>query len=431
MKQNDQALLALLHKELKTVMGCTEPAAAALAGALARELLGRTPERASVSASRDLIKNVMGVGIPNSSFAGIDSAVGIGIFYGDPKAGLNILSQVAPGDQPELTRFMEQGGIRVSLAKGVPSVYISVRLSAGSETASVTIAGEHDKVVEKVKNGTVLLQESETDRTGAEGGTSGYPEEWSVREIYDFVNRLSEEDGRFLLQAAAINKTIAEHSLAGSYGLEVGSSMQRNGIEELGSRDDAFRYGAVLASAASDARMAGCSLPVVINSGSGNQGLTATLPVLVLAEYLKTDSQTLVRALALSNLVAIYLAYHKGRLSALCGAYTAAIGTACAYVYLLEGEYEKMENVINIMFANMMGIICDGAKATCALKIHSCLESAAMSATLALNGSRAGSEAGILGNGPEETIEYAKRISHEGMERTDKTILSIMVDKKT
>ena len=431
MKQNDQVFLALLHKELKTVMGCTEPAAAALAGALARELLGRTPERASVSASRDLIKNVMGVGIPNSGFAGIDSAVGIGIFYGDPSAGLNILSEVAPGDQPELTRFMEQGGISVALAEGVPSVHISVTVSAGSETVSVTIAGEHDKVVRKVKNGTVLLQESETGQSGESGESGGYPAAWSVREIYDFVNRLSEEDGSFLIQAAATNRTIAEHSLAGSYGLEVGSTMQLNGKAELDSKEAAYRYGAVLASAASDARMAGCSLPVVINSGSGNQGLTATLPVLVLAEYLKADRKTLVRALALSNLVAIYLAYHKGRLSALCGAYTAAIGTACAYVYLLEGGYEKIENVVNMMFADMMGIICDGAKATCALKIHSCLESAAMSATLALRGSRAGSEAGILGDGPEETIEYAKRISHEGMENTDKTIVSIMVDKKS
>ncbi len=428
MKEKNEKYVSILRRELKTAMGCTEPAAAALAGSLARETLGRTPEQIQVFASRDMIKNVMGVGIPNSTHTGLEAAVLLGVFYGEPDNGLNILSSISDSSQEELARFREQGKIRVLLAEEVPSVYIRVLISEGADSASVTISDEHDHVVEKVRNGIILFHAEPAAETAAEEAV--FPDDWSINGIVDFVQHAPEEDLLFLLDVAETNRAIAEHALKNSFGLNVGRIMYEDLAGGINTRDDAFKYGAVLASAASDARMAGCSLPVIINSGSGNQGITATLPPYVFGTFLEADQQTLVRAMALSHLVAIFLAYHKGRLSALCGAFTAAIGTSCAYVYLLGGDGKQIENAINIMVANLMGILCDGAKKTCALKIYSCVDSAAMSAKLAINDCYVGSESGILGNDSLTTITNVQKVSHEGMEMTDKTILNIMVNKQ-
>jgi len=428
MTENNEKYLKLLQKELKIAMGCTEPAAAALAGALSRDLLGVSPERIEVLTSRDMIKNVMGVGIPNSPFSGLDSAVLIGALYGDAKNGLNILSEVSEKTQQDIFVFKKEKRIRIVLVEDVPGVYIKVQAESGSDTASITIAGEHDHVVEQVKNGEILFREETTETIVSKDNV--YPVDWSIQGIFNFIKEVNEEDCAFLLEAAKTNQAIAEHSINHFYGMSVGRVMYedlKNGIVTL---EDALKYGAILASAASDARMAGCSLPVVINSGSGNQGLTATIPPMVLARFLKKDNTTTVRALCLSHLVAIYLAYHKGRLSALCGAFTAAIGTSCAYIYLLGGNFQQVESVINIMVADLMGIICDGAKKTCALKIYSCIHSAAICAKLALKDCTVGEESGILGQDSDETISYLEKLSHEGMEVTDKTILSIMVGKK-
>lgn len=425
---NEEKYLSILKKELKPAMGCTEPAAAALSGAVARDILGSQPDKIQVFASRDMIKNVMGVGIPNSSYSGLDTAVLVGILYGDASKGLNILSSVSGEDQSELERFRSKERITIELTEGTPPIYIKVNMEKNLESASVTIAGEHDRIVEKTKNGKIIYSISQESERPIE--TIVFPEDWSIKGIFNFIGEVNEKDGVFLLDAAHTNRTIAEHSLSQPYGMNVGRIMNeelKNGVSTL---EEAFKFAAVLSSAASDARMAGCSMPVVINSGSGNQGITATIPPMVLAEYLKTDNTTLIRALCLSHLVAIYLTLQKGRLSALCGVFTAAIGTSCAYVYLLGGTFRQIENVINIMVANLMGIICDGAKKTCALKIYSCVDAAAMSTRLALKDFSVGKEAGILGENSDETISYIEKISHEGMENTDKTILSIMIGKQ-
>ncbi len=408
-------------------MGCTEPAAAALTGALARDLLGADPDSVAILASRDIIKNVMGVGIPNSTLTGTDTSVLLGVLFGDSSMGLNILSSLPENTASDILTFKKTHPVSLELASDVPPVYISATLTAGDESARVTIAGEHDTVVEKIKNGKVLVQKDIDSGEADEEGV--YPESWTVQDILGFVADLTEDEGSFLLDVADTNMAIAEHSIGESYGLSVGKTMNTTVSREISTLDEAFQYGAVLASAASDARMSGCPLPVVINSGSGNQGITATVPVQVLADFLKSDKSSTIRALALSHMVALYLTYHKGRLSALCGAFTAAIGTACAYVYLITGSLNQVENTINIMFANLMGVICDGAKKTCALKIYSCVESAAMSAKLALSNKTVGSESGIIGDKSEDTIEYARQISHDGMVQTDKSILAVMLNK--
>ncbi len=419
--------LSLLKKELKTAMGCTEPAAAALTGALARDLLGAEPDSVAILASRDIIKNVMGVGIPNSSLTGTDTSVLLGVLFGDSSMGLNILSTLPENTADKILSFKEAHPVSLELAADVPPVYISATLTSGEESARITIAGEHDMVVEKVKNGEILLKQ---DINGLDADEEGvYPESWTVQDILAFVDNLTENEGSFLLNVSETNMAIAEHSIGESYGLSVGKTMNTTDSSNITTLEEAFQYGAVLASAASDARMSGCPLPVVINSGSGNQGITATVPVQVMADFLKSDKTATIKALALSHMVALYLTYHKGRLSALCGAFTAAIGTACAYVYLITGSLDRVENTINIMFANLMGVICDGAKKTCALKIYSCVESAAMSAKLAISDKTVGSESGIIGDKSEDTIEYARQISHNGMEQTDKSILAVMLNK--
>jgi len=419
--------IAVLKRELKPVMGCTEPAAAALAGAMARELLGGNPEEIVVFASRDVIKNVMGVGIPHSRATGLAAAVLLGVLYGNPEEGLNILSKIENPNETLISAYSEGNRITVNLATHVPSFHVQVQLSDATNSASVTIAGEHDRVVEKTKNGEVIFKDVLEFQ---ENGTTANPiRDWTVQEIVRFIDECKEGDLSFLIDMAHTNLHIAEHGLETPYGLQVGRSIHLNSPETPTSLEEAFAHAALLAASASDARMAGCAFPVVINSGSGNQGVTAVVPPLVLASYLEKDPHTLAKALALSNLVAIHLAQFKGRLSALCGAFTAAIGTCCAFVYLMGGTPSQIEDAIQIMIANLTGVVCDGAKKTCALKIHSCVQSAAMTARLVMREGTLRETVGIVAEDPGTTLKHLETLCHEGLEATDHTILSIMVGK--
>ncbi len=426
MNNINEIYLLALKRELKPVMGCTEPASAALTGALSRELLGGKPEKVMVYASRDMIKNVMGVGIPHSSYTGLASAVLLGVLYGATSQGLNILSQISDGSHQEIISYIENNNIQVVLAPEVPSIYVKVLCELENMSASVTIANEHDMVVEKVKDGRVLVKEGmSNDLSHIDPYNMN---QWSLKSIYDAVQSFSFDDCGYLMDMAAYNKTIGLAGLEKPYGLHVGLIAQNGSQKEIKNIEDVYQYAAALSAAASDARMSGSIHPVVINSGSGNQGITAFLPPLILGEFLQVSDESLMRALALSNLVAIYLAHFKGRLSALCGAFTAAIGASCAYVYLSGGNVDQIESVINLMIANLSGMICDGAKKTCALKIYSCVNAASLSAKLALNGNSIEEGIGIISGNVSTTLQNLKKICIEGMEGTDKTILSIMLN---
>ncbi|MGM0432000.1 MAG: serine dehydratase subunit alpha family protein [Spirochaetota bacterium] len=419
--------VTVLKRELKAVMGCTEPAAAALAGAMARELLGDTPDTIVVHASRDVIKNVMGVGIPNSSATGLAAAVLLGIYCGNSTYGLNILSKINEPNEKELFEYTHRKEISVSIAADVPSFYVQVLVKTSNNDASVTISGEHDRVVEKTKNGKVLYKRDEGKNEF--GHLSSQQYNWDIQDIVSYIFTCRVEDISFLADMAQTNLHIAQHGLEHPYGLQVGRGMHRCSSNGTNSLEDAFDYAAMLAASASDARMAGCPYPVVINSGSGNQGITTMVPPLIIASYLKADRDRLVRALALSNLVAILLAQYKGRLSALCGAFTAAIGTCCAFVYLMGGSVHQIDNAIQIMIANLTGVVCDGAKKTCALKIHSCVQSAAMTARLVMQERTMYESVGIVGATSQESLKHLRILCHEGLEATDQTILSIMVGR--
>lgn len=423
------AVLNLLKKEMMPAMGCTEPAAAALCGAKAHELLGAGEQLESlrIDASRDMVKNAMGVGIPSSPLKGLGVAVALGYAVGSTKDGLSILSALTNGQVEEAKGIKTE----LSMVHDVPPLYVSVTAkSVDGRECTAAISGEHDRFCLLEKNGEVLLS-LPLDPSEGSAADEDILRELTFEEVMEFADTVDVGELSFVRDAIRTNYEIADFSIEGNFGLEVGKTMLEGIREPLTSLKDAFSKGAALAAAGSDARMSGCPMPVIINSGSGNQGITVTVPVKVVADYLGCTEERAIRAVCISEIVGLILTAKKNRLSALCGVFTAAIGTACAWVYLLGGDSRMMNMAINTMVGNLSGIICDGAKSTCALKIYSSLECASMSVRLALKGLSPGSESGIVGGKISETIENLSRLCNEGMKATDETVMSIMINKCT
>lgn len=408
-------------------MGCTEPAASALAGAKAGSLLGLPATSVQVITSRDMVKNAMGVGLPNCDLKGIRAAVALGVCGGAVEKGLSILSEIT---EEQLFR-VNVLPVSLTISSTVPSLYIKVIAHADNSTATAVISGEHDRFSFLQKDDEVLLS-LPVDACGSilEGPDEDVIGSATLQELLDYAHKAPPEALALCLAAKDTNLCIAEHALHHVYGLSVGRVALESLNREPESLTEAFRVGSALAAAASDARMAGCPLPVILNSGSGNQGITLTVPLAVVGKYLKKSEEELGKALVFSQLVGLSLTARKNRLSALCGAFTASIGTACGLVFLLGGGLEEMDRAINTMIGNLTGIICDGAKMTCALKIYSCVEAANLACNLAFRGYSPGNESGIVGKSSVESMDFLSRISREGMEETDKTILSIMLGKQ-
>jgi len=408
-------------------MGCTEPAASALAGAKAAQLLDGYPTALHVVTSRDMVKNAMSVGLPNCSLKGIQAAVALGASGGDVEKGLSILSELSE-DQIERASRMP---VSLSIDAEVPSLYIKVIAENETGTSVAVISGEHDRFSYLEQYGQVLLSLA-VDACGSslEEEDEQYMGGSCLSDLLAWVQVAPQEALDLVLEAKETNMAIALHAMDHSYGLSVGRIAAEPIGKKPSSLSEAFSLASAMAAAASDARMAGCPLPVIINSGSGNQGITLTVPLAVVGSYLQCSDEKLARALLLSQLVGLALTARKNRLSALCGAFTAAIGTACGLVYLLDGTLVEMDRAFNTMVGNLTGIICDGAKMTCALKIYSCVEAANLACKLAFRGMSPGNESGIVGKSSKETMDFLSRISREGMEETDKTILSIMLGKQ-
>lgn len=414
----------LLKNEITEALGCTEPACAALAGAKVRDLLGRPVEKAVVHVSRDMMKNAMGVSIPNSRLSGIKAAVSLGLATGGSRNGLSVLSLVG-----EEERRAAQGlDLDVELAENVPALYIAVRAFGGGSEAYASIENEHDRFSRLEKDGVEISTGVSFITECPSSLDHAFLNDLTFSDIIDYAEKPDDGIRSLLLDACRTNMEISRAGIEEEWGLRVGATMYA-GMEKVGSVEDAMRKGACYAAAGSDARMSGSCRPVMINSGSGNQGITVTVPVAILAGYLGADEDRLVSALAISELVGLVLTNRKARLSALCGAFTASIGTAAAWVYLLGGGEQEMDAATNNMVGNLTGIICDGAKRTCALKIYSSLIAASVSVLLAMKGISAREESGIVGASGLESILHLSRLSHEGMEETDRTILSIMMEK--
>ncbi|MDD5938147.1 MAG: L-serine ammonia-lyase, iron-sulfur-dependent, subunit alpha [Clostridiales bacterium] len=422
-----EKIIQLLKKEMVVAMGCTEPAAAALAGSKAAELLGCAPERVTAYASRDMMKNAMSVGIPNCEERGLLTAVCLGIYSQAEKKDLSILSSVSEEQRQKAAALVAVS--HLELAEKVPPVYVRVVAEGGGHTASCTVSREHDRFTELVRDGEVIFKEDPDKAENCEEDTDAAAS-MSLQDVLDFAATVDKKQVAFVLESARTNRELARYSVEHDYGLKVARTVLSDVPETPTTLGEAMTHAAAYAAAGSDARMSGCPRPVVINSGSGNQGITCTVPVLILAEYLGTPEDKLLEALCISELVGLLITARKDRLSALCGAFTAAMGAGCGMVHLMGGGIQEMNLVIRTMVGNLAGIVCDGAKTSCALKIYSSVQAAALAVRMAFQGEAPGRESGIIGADAMESIDNLMSISHKGMVDTDKVILSIMLDKQ-
>lgn len=418
--------IAILQEELVPALGCTEPIAIAYAGAHARALLGKIPDRVCIKSSGNIIKNVKSVTVPNSgNMKGIPAAAAIGIIGGNPDKGLEVLADITESDIASTKEFLEKIPCKVSLLDTVASLHFIVEVFAGADSASVEIIHQHTNIVHTTKNGKDVLSvpfdpasanAALTDRSGL-----------SVKKILEFADTIDLNRVRPILERQIdYNTRIAQEGLEHRYGINAGANLLKAAEAE---QAVTLKIRAQAAAAAgSDARMSGCTLPVVTNSGSGNQGLTASLPVIVFAEEKKLPHDKLLRGLLVSNLIAIHQKTRIGRLSAYCGAVSAGCGSGAAVTYLSGGSYEQVCETITNTLAVVSGIVCDGAKPSCASKIATSVDAALNAHYLAMQNRVFEPGEGIVKGDIEKTIAGVGAVAADGMRETDKVILRIMVD---
>ena len=427
MTARESEIIELLHKEVKPALGCTEPIAVALAAAKAAELLDsqRTPE-IMVEVSGNILKNGMGVGIPGTDMIGLNIAAALGTVCGKSEYGLEVLKDLTPKDVESAKDAIAKGKVHVSIAHTPKLLYVKVTLRDGADSAWAVIEDDHDRIVETGLNGKVVssLSGKGSERPD-EKNTLDY--HLTVKEIYSFAKEVDIEDIRFILGDRDLNLALAEAGLEGCYGLGVGKAIRENQHEIFG--DDFMSFAMGMTAAASDARMAGCKLPAMSNSGSGNQGITVSMPVICYSIKYGVDDDRLIRALTLGNLIAIHIKGYLGKLSALCGCVIASTGSACGIVYLQGGGYEQICAAIKNMIGNITGMVCDGAKVGCAMKVASGVSCAIQSAVLALRGTCVTETDGIIDKDIEKTIRNLGEIGSSGMKSTDQLIQQIMVCK--
>ena len=415
------AYINILKEELVPAMGCTEPIALAYCAAKAREVLGAMPDKVVVGASGSIIKNVKSVIVPNTDhMKGIPAAAIAGIVAGDPSKELEVIAQVTPEQIAGMYSFKENVPVLVEHVDNGLTFEIVVTLFKGEEYAKVRIVNYHTNIVLIEKNGEVLM-EVKVDGEGESGLTDRSV--LNIADILDFAESVDVEDIREVLsRQIQYNTAIAEEGLRGDYGSNIGRML----LDFYGDRSVITRAKA-MAAAGSDARMNGCELPVIINSGSGNQGMTTSLPVIEYAKELKVSEDKLFRALAVANLVTIHQKTSIGRLSAFCGAVSAGAGAGAGIAYLLGTDLDGISHTVANAIATTGGIVCDGAKASCASKIATAVEAGIMGYTMHVQNNSFQPDDGLVGQTPEQTIANIGRLGKEGMKSTNEEIIKIMV----
>ncbi len=424
-------IIKLVKREVIPAVGCTEPMAVALCTAYAAETLGRRPERIDIALSANILKNAMGVGIPGTGMIGLPIAVALGALSGKSGYGLEVLKDVTPADVEKGKEFIGKGGINITLKEGITEkLYIEVRCSASDCSSTAIIAHEHtgliylDKVTGQKR--TVLKDQSNNlSDTESDAGE----EELTLKQVYDFATTAPLADIEFINEARRLNEAASNKALKGNYGHNLGKTLTRPlGKGVMG--DSIFSHILTATSCACDARMAGAMIPVMCNSGSGNQGIAATMPVVVFARENHNTEEELTRALMLSHLTAVYIKQSLGRLSALCGCVVAATGSSCGITYLMGGSYEQVSYSVKNMIANLAGIVCDGAKPSCSLKVSSGVSTAVLSAIMAIQNDVVTSVEGIIEDDVDKSIHNLTLVGSKGMNETDRLILDIMTHKK-
>lgn len=425
-KPEREQIIALIKREVVPAIGCTEPIAVALCVAKATETLGCHPENIKVFLSANILKNAMGVGIPGTDMIGLPIAVALGALIGKSEYQLEVLKDSNPEAVEAGKKMIESQCIDIALKENIEEkLYIEAVCTHGNDSATAIISGGHTNFVYISRNQDVLLD----NRTPASAEAQAAHVELTLRKVFDFATTAPLEEIEFILEARRLNKNAAERSFQGKYGHELGRMLRNSQTERNIMGNNTFTHILSYTSAACDARMAGAMIPVMSNSGSGNQGIAATLPVVVYAEDNHNSEEELTRALILSHLTAIYIKQSLGRLSALCGCVVAATGSSCGITYLMGGEYQQVMYAVQNMIATLTGMICDGAKPSCALKLTSGVSTAVMSAIMAMEQKCVTAVEGIIEENVNQSIRNLTKIGSEGMNETDKLVLDIMTHK--
>lgn len=432
------SIIELIKREVIPAIGCTEPIAVALCVAKATEILGCKPHRIEAHLSANILKNAMGVGIPGTGMIGLPIAIALGALIGKSEYGLEVLKECTPDAVEAGKRMIADEAISIKLKEGITEkLYIEITASAATTaasdattassatTATAIIAGGHTNFIYLSHNGEVLLDAPLKSTAEQNGNKTAL----TLKKVYDFATTAPLEEIEFILEAQRLNKAAAETSFKGRYGHQLGRTLKESTREMSILGNNTFSKILSYTTAACDARMAGVMVPVMSNSGSGNQGITATLPITIYAEENNKSREELIRALTLSHLTVIYIKQSLGRLSALCGCVVAATGSSCGITYLMGGGYNQISFAVQNMIATLTGMVCDGAKPSCSLKIASGVSTSLLSAILAMEEKCVSSVEGIIDNDVDKSILNLTRIGSESMNETDHTVLDIMTHK--
>ena len=408
----EQNILRIVQEEVVPALGCTEPISLALASATARHYLGKLPERIEAKVSSNLMKNGMGVTVPNTGTVGLPMAAAIGAIGGDHQAGLEVLKAISAEQVALAKAMLNQNLVNVTISDTEHILYSEATLFAANDSVTVRIAAHHTNVIYIEKNGEVLFSvPCLVDNGNAPSAFS----ELTAKDMYDFSLWVDLEKIRFIQRAAELNSALSQEGLRVDYGLHIGRTLQKQIVIET--------------TAASDARMGGANLPAMSNSGSGNQGITATMPVVVVARHINASEEQLIRALFLSHLMAIYIHSKLPKLSALCAVTTAAMGSCAGVAWLLTESFDAISMAISSMIGDISGIICDGAANSCAMKVSTSVTSSYKSILMALDNTQVTGNEGIVEHQIDRSINNLCAIASRSMQYTDRQVIEIMVSK--
>ena len=417
-KEIRDRIIALVHKEVVPAIGCTEPMAVALCTAKATEQLGCRPERIEALLSANILKNAMGVGIPGTGMIGLPIAIALGALIGKSEYQLEVLKDLTPEALEEGKQYINEKRIDIRLKEGIcDKLYIEVICSAGDKCSEAIIAGSHTHFVSGDASYSRTSSSDDDDEIAL-----------NMRLVYDFATTAPLDEIRFIEEARKLNMDAAREALKGNYGHNLGKTIDRPLSKGIFG-NSIFAHIISRTASACDARMGGAMIPVMSNSGSGNQGICATNPVCVYAKENENTEEELLRALMLSHLTAIYIKQSLGKLSALCGCVVASIGSSCGITYLMGGDYERICHSVKNMIANLTGMICDGAKPSCSLKITSGVSTALLSALLSIEGKCVTADEGIVDDSVDKSIHNLTAIGADAMTKTDELVLDIMTSK--
>ncbi len=418
-------IIRLIRQEVVPAIGCTEPIAVALCAAKAKETLGCVPESIDIALSPNIYKNAMGVGIPNTGMIGLPIAIALGVTVGKSEYGLEVLYDVTAEAVEEAKRYLESTPIKIATDNDCGEVlYAKATVRCGDDSATAVIAGSHTNFTYISRNSDILLDK----RGGSGSDTADEGTDLTLRKVFEFAETVPAADIEFLWESAEMNVAAAELSFNGDYGHGLGRMLHDEAKSSIFG-NTLFTKILSYTSGACDARMSGAMVPVMSNSGSGNQGISTTVPVFIFGKAHNEPHERILRALTLSHLTVIYIKQSLGRLSALCGCVVAATGSSCGITYLMGGGYEEVSYAVKNMVANLTGMICDGAKPSCSLKVTSGVATAVLSAALAMEHRYTTSLEGIIDDDVDKCILNLTDIGKNGMKETDKLILNIMTNK--